>query len=284
MKLKAVGAVAIMSVGLLGVSTMAHALTTETRVVSAFAYDDWNGTWVDPDTGWADHSTQASMMEIGAAYGAPQGLGGEALMLDTPGSGDTTMVLALAASPDFPNRVTAFPQDVAATPDIEIGFSLYLPEESQASPILRTSLGFADNSWWAIAFDPIANSYAQRGTWMRIDTTADTAQWTVSIPGESDALMSWPQLVEAAAQANDAGAWATLASHGYSFSQHQGTYSAIDGVTVANAEWSVTVDFELAPTSARPVLDDCKNDGWQTHPAGPFKNQGACIAAIVAAN
>lgn len=273
-----------MAVGLLAVGTVAHAVTAEERVVSELSHWDVEGPWVDANTGWADHSTQAGMVEIGAAYGAPPRLGGEALMLDTPGGGDTTMVVALGVDPEFPDRVTAFPQDLAATPDVEIGFWLYLPSESQGSPILRTSLGLADNSWWGIAFDPIANGYDQRGTWMDVDTTADTPQWIVSIPGEPDALMSWLQLVEAAAEANGGGSWATLGSYGYSFSQHQGTYSAIDGVTVGNAEWSVTVDFELAPTSARPVLDDCKNDGWQTHPAGPFKNQGACIAAIVAAN
>lgn len=76
--------------------------------------------------------------------------------------------------------------------------------------------------------------------------------------------------------------WWGVFEYGLQFHQQAPGSSAVDGVT-STFPGSTVTDFELQATSGRPQLDDCKNHGWQAHPAGPFKNQGACIAAIVAA-
>jgi hypothetical protein len=47
---------------------------------------------------------------------------------------------------------------------------------------------------------------------------------------------------------------------------------------------SAVTDFELRPSRAHRSSTTARSGGWQAHRAGPFQNQGACIAAIVAAN
>lgn len=290
MKLKDVGAVAMMSVGLLGVSTMAHALTTEVRIVSAFAYyDEANAVEVDPDSGWWAGGRGTGTVEIGSAYGAPDGLGREAVMLDTPTADDSVQVYARTDQPSYRG---AFPEMLRATPDTQLGFWLYLSSASTttASPVISVWIGVGSGGWRyeIVTFDPVANSYDQKDTWMYVDLTAADAVWTVSRAwpaGPADQNMTWDEIVDYTRTTyNGADSWGAF-EYGLSFDQDTpGVFSAIDGVTAATTTWSTVTDFELARTSGRPVLDDCKNGGWQTHPAGTFKNQGACIAAIVAAN
>jgi len=141
-----------------------------------------------------------------------------------------------------------------------------------------------DESWWFLWFPLSANDSNVRDEWRYVEITADDAAWRLNHPSVAGTTeMTWSQVITDAAASNG-GNPPTLGN--ISFTQWEGNFSAaIDGVTVSDGDtWSTVVDFELAPTSGRPILDDCKNDGWQTHLAGPFKNQGACIAAIVAAN
>lgn len=282
MKLKAVGAVAMMSVGLLGVSTMAHALTTEDRIVSEFSGWD-GGDWVERDTGWENHSTTGTRAEIGSAYGAPTGHGREAVMLDNPTYGSIAEVIARVGQQDQTGLPDAFP-GILADSDLQLGFWVYIPAGSSSSLEVRTSLVMDDESWWFLWFPLSANDSNVRDEWRYIEITADDAAWRLNHPSVAGTTeMTWSQVITDAAASNG-GNPPSLGN--VSFTQWEGDFSAaIDGVTVSDGDtWSTVVDFELAPTSGRPILDDCKNDGWQTHFAGPFKNQGACIAAIVAAN
>lgn len=142
---------------------------------------------------------------------------------------------------------------------------------------------------YAIAtFDPIANGYTERDTWMYVDTTAPTAVWSVHRAWSEEAAqaMTWEGLIDHTRGTYlDQDAWGGF-EYGLSFRQDApSTFSAIDGVTVTTAGWSSVTDFELRPTSGPPLLDDCKNNGWKdNYPADTFKNQGTCIAAIVARN
>lgn len=270
-----------MAVGLLAGSTVAHAVTTETRVVSEFSHWDDTGPWVEGDTGWENHSTTGARAEIGSAHGAPKGLGREAVMLDNPRYGDIAQITARVGQQDQTPLKDAFP-GVLADSDLHLGFWVYLPAESLSSSLeVRTSLVMADESWWYLEFHLEDNGYDQRGTWTYVDTTADGATWTVIRPGVLGApQMTWSQVVTAASEVN--GNPPSLGN--VSFTHWHGDFSAaIDGVTVRTATWETVSNFELATTSSRPLLDDCKNDGWRTnYPAGAYKNQGACIAAIVA--
>lgn len=290
MKLKAVGAVAMMSVGLLGVSTMAHALTTETRVVSEFGYvDPVTGYWVMVGSGWYMGSLGTGGAEIGSAYRAPTGFGRDALMLDTPEAGD---VVAVGASLplDRPTAEAAFSQSLTVAEIEDLGFWLYLSPASApgSSPHLVGTITMQNNRV-SIAFFPTDNGYTERGVWMCVDATAEDAtwwtKWEYAYYGER---LSWDQIAQATVRDYDNDG--TLDDKGrlsqLQFTQDDpGGFSAVDGVTVRTADWEAFTDFELITTSARPQLDDCKDGGWSdNYPTGMFKNQGACIAAIVAAN
>lgn len=282
---------AVMSTAVLAEVPVAQAATTEVRVVSAFTHYDSSGVLIDPNTGWWGDGTQTGTVEIGSAYRAPTGLGREAAMLDTTTAGDAVQLVALTEQPP---SAGALPSYISASPDLRLGFWLYLSSASTsgASPVLEGWIGMHGSGagfGYAVAtFDPIANGYTARDTWMYVDTTDPAAVWSVGTAWSQDPAqdMTWAGLIDhTRGTYNGQDAWGGF-EYGVSFKQGTpGTFSAIDGVNVATAQWSSVTDFELQPTSGPPLLDDCKNNGWKNnYPTNTFKNQGACIAATVAHN
>lgn len=175
------------------------------------------------------------------------------------------------------------------TADRHLGFWLYRSSESASgsSPILEAWVAKANSTHVIITFDPIVNGYTTVDEWMYVDTTAAGALWMVR-PAWSDddsqrTTMTWQEVVDhTAIDFGDGTMWWSGFDYGLQFRQQAPGSSAIDGVTVSTVPGSTVTNFELHPASSRPQLDDCKNDGWQTHPAGPYKNQGA--SAIVGAD
>ena len=283
-----VAGLAVMTVGLWSGGMVAHAATTtEIRVVSTFRYEDATGVIVNPGSGWAASSDGTGKVEIGSAYGAPSGLGRSAIMLDTPANGDHATVTALTEQPGYYSG--AFPEAITVTADRHLGFWLYLSNTAApgSSPVLEAWVALGNATHVIITFDPIANGYATVGTWMYVDTTAAGATWTVRPAWSTDpslrTTMTWQDVVvQTALDVPNYGTMFGTFDYGFQFLQQAPGSSAIDGVTVSTVPGSTTTNFELQTASSRPQLDDCKNNGWQTHPSGPFKNQGACIAAIVA--
>lgn len=278
-----VAGLAVVTVGLWSAGTVAQAATTEVQVVSTFMHEASTDVFVNADSGWAASGAGTGKVEIGSAYGAPSGLGREAVMLDTPAAGDTATLSALT---DQPSYAGAFPEATMVTPDRHLGFWLYLSSVSTpgSTPVLEAWVA-KSASHVIITFDPSANGYTAVNTWMYVDTTDDDAVWTVRPRGSDDALtMTWQQIVDyTAIPYNGTTLWGVF-DYGLQFLQQAPGSSAIDGVTVSTIPGSTVTNFELQPAIGRPLLDDCKNEGWRTHLAGPFKNQGACISAIVAAN
>ena len=284
-----VAGLAALTVGLWSGVTAAHAATTEIRQVSTFMYEDAAGVIVNPDSGWGAYGEGTGKVEIGSAYGAPGGLGREAVMLDTPAVGDSATVTALTDQPGYYSG--AFPEAITVTADRHLGFWLYLSSASTggSSPVLEASVALANATHVIITFDPIANGYDTVGTWMHVDTTAAGATWTLRPAWSTDPSlrtpMTWQDVVgQTALDVPNYGTMFGTFDYGFQFLQQAPGSSAIDGVTVSTTTESTVANFELQPGSGRPQLDNCKNDGWTTHPAGPFKNQGACIATIVAAH
>ncbi|MGA8044641.1 MAG: hypothetical protein WCA30_00070 [Dermatophilaceae bacterium] len=282
---------AVISVAVLAAVPVSQAVTAEVRVVSAFAHYDVSGEFIDPNSGWASRGAGTGTVEVGSAYGAPTGLGREAAMLDTPTDDDTVQLTALTQQLESQG---AFPSWMAASPDLRLGFWLYLSSASSAgsSPFLEGWIGMKGSGagfGYAIArYDPIANGYDQRDTWMSIEPTDPAAVWSVRKAWSDDPpqQMTWEQVIEhTRGTYNGQDMWGGF-EYGLSFHQGAaGLFSAIDGVTASTAQWSSVTDFELRPASGPPLLDDCKNNGWRhNYPANTFKNQGDCIAAIVANN
>lgn len=87
-------------------NTVAHATTTEVRIVSTFMYEDAAGQVVNAVSGWSASGEVTGRVELGSAYGAPQGLGREAVMLDTPAAGDRATIHALTNQPSYAGRVS----------------------------------------------------------------------------------------------------------------------------------------------------------------------------------
>ena len=306
MQSRSITGLAVLLTAALSASTIAYAeTTTETRVVNGLAQGDQSdpdNPPVNTDSGWSAQHRETGAVEIGSAYGAPPGFGTDAIMFDTPNEGDRAYLTALSYQPFSPFE-PAFPGYIRTTPDLHLSFWLYLDEESAAGPVIDQ--GYAHSNMHSIiTFDPIANGYDRVGEWMYVDATADNAMWTVrprTVPSRNDETeqvpMPWPDLIEEYRISLN-GSWIYGAfDYGHlTFLQDEPGASAIDGITVENGTittydeqntridtlWSLVTDFELAPTHGRPLLDDCKNDGWQQHRAGPFRNQGQCIAAIVA--
>lgn len=280
-----VASLAVVTVGLWSGSTVAHGATTEFRVVSAFMYQDATDQIVNADSGWSASGEGTGKVEIGSAYGAPDGLGREAVMLDTPAVGDRATVYAL---PDAEGYYTgAFTEAITITPDRQLGFWLYRSSASTpgSTPVLEAWVA-KYNQHVIITFDPSVNGYTAVGTWMYVDATAEDARWTVAFPsGDTlDTTLTWPDVITYTAfDFNGTHQWGVV-DYGLQFRQEAPGSSAIDGVTVSTLPGSTMTNFELLPASGRPLLDDCKNEGWRAHPAGPFKNQGDCISAIVAAH
>lgn len=274
---RALATAVALTLGLWSGSAPAQAAPADVLVVSVLAYQSPTG-WVEPNTGWADVSTLPNMVAIGSTYGAPKGLGRHALTLGSPGTGDTVAVIARAADPHAHDLRPAFSQTLRATADLSLGFWLYLPSAADAAPQISTGLFASDGMLAVIGFDPIANGYTTRDSWIYVDTTTAESEWSVGGRlGVPDTHMSWREIIAD----SDMGG---LSFGTIGFSHHEGVLGAIDGVTAADNSTITVTDFEPTVSTARPPLDDCKNDGWRTHPAGPFNNQGACIAVIVAAN
>jgi hypothetical protein len=298
MQSRSIVGLAVLLTAALSASTIAYAeTTTETRVVNGLAQGDQfdpDNPPVNLDSGWYAQYLGTGAVEIGSAYGAPQGFGTDAVMFDTPDEGDRAYLTAQSYQPSSPFE-PAFPGYIRTTPDLHLSFWLYLDEGSTAGPVIE--------QWYAhwathsiITFDPIANGYDREGEWMYVDATADDAMWTVRGRNDTEQVeMTWPDLIERYRSSD--GTYAAFDYDHLTFLQDApGAASAIDGITVENGTistwdedntridtlWSLVTDFELAPAHGRPLLDDCKNDGWQQHRAGPFRNQGQCIAAIVA--
>lgn len=287
LRMRSLTGLALVAVGSLAGSTVAHAATTELRIVSAVAHYDPSSGAVEPNTGWDVRVSGAGRAEISSAYGAPAGLGHGALMLDTPNAGDSVGVYART---DQGELIGAFPEMLRVAPDQRLGFWLYRSSASTstAGPALRAYVGNMSmfNAAY-ITFDPVANGHTGLDTWIYVDATAGDATWIVTDPdGNFPMSMTWQEVSEHLSM-NVAGVvnWATF-QHGLTLQQNTaGSYSAIDGVSASANEWSSVTDFELQPTSGRPSLDSCKNDGWRhNYPTVSFKNQGACIAALVAAH
>jgi hypothetical protein len=280
-----------MAVGLLAGSTVAHAATTEVQVVSAFASYDPSVGIVDPNTGWGVTVSESGRAEIGSAYGAPAGLGRGALMLDTPRDGDSVEVHART---DQGELIGAFPDMLRVAPDQRLGFWLYRSgaSTSGSSPVLEGWIGMQGSGsgfGYAIAtFDPVANGYTELDTWVYVDATDAEAVWSVRKAWSDDPAkeMTWSELIDhtrGTYMGQDV--WGGF-EYGPKFLQDDpGTFSAIDGITASTTVWSSVTDFERRPTTGQPILDTCKNDGWRdNYPTNPFKNQGDCVASIVAAN
>jgi hypothetical protein len=290
MKSRSITGLAVLLTAGLSASAAAYAeTTTEIRVVNNFSYTDENGVEFNVDSGWlVDNYRTGGSVEIGSAYGAPQGFGTDAVMFGTPREGDRAGITALPNVGEGTDP--AFPTVIQVNDALHISFWLYLSSGSSAAPVIDANFNH-NNFAQRITFDPIANGYNRVGEWMYVDATADDATWMVRQGGPIENLdlaseWFWPDLVEA----HTVGGGGQF-DYGLPFLQYEPEASAIDGITVTNhflvpsfeePIWSVTTDFELAPTHGRPLLDDCKNDGWRNHPAGTFRNQGACIAALVA--
>ena len=296
MKSRSITGLAVMLTAALSASTIAYAdTTTEIRVVNGLAQGDQVEP-VNPDSGWSAQHEGGGAVEIGSAYGAPEGFGTDAIMFDTPNEGDRAYLTALSYQPGSPFE-PAFPGSIVTTPELHLSFWLYLDEESEAGPVIDQ--WYIQNAvHWIITFDPIANDYTDRGRWMYVEATADDAMWTVrprTVHSRNDETeqvnMTWPELIEHYKHSD--GTYGGFDYGHLTFLQDEPGATAIDGITVENGTirdydtgidtlWSLVTDFELATTHGRPLLDDCKNDGWQQHRAGSFRNQGQCIAAIVA--
>ncbi len=284
-------ALAVAVLAVLGGGTFAHAATTEARMVEDFWHFDPTDTTADPNTGWVATTSALGSAGIGSAYGAPEGHGREALMLDTRTDGDSVEVHART---DQPDTMGAFPGTLKVAPDQRLEFWLYRSStsSSQAGPVLRAHVGNISmfNPAW-ISFDPVANSHTSLDTWTHVDATAADAVWTVTIYDvdnhrDVSTSMTWPEVIDRLSMdIFGVVSWASF-QYGLSFEQKSaGTHSAIDGVRASTNEWSSVTEFEFRSTSGQPLLDSCKNDGWwQNYPNSPFKNQGACIASLVAAN
>lgn len=272
-------------------STVAHAAVTDVRMVDGLMHYDETGALVDPNTGWGADSRGTGRVEIGSAYRAPTGLGRDSLMFDTPAAGDWASATALTNQPTY---IGAFPEGLRASPDLRLGFWLYRSSASTsgASPVLGGWIGIRGTGaayGYAVAtFDAVANGYTDLDRWMLVDAMAPNAVWSVqsawsSGPAQS---MTWPEIVDHTRGSYlGQDVWGGF-EYGLHFLQDgPGAFSAIDGVRVTTNEWSILTDFELRAASGRPVLDGCKNNGWhENYPALTFKNQGDCIAAIVAQN
>lgn len=303
MKMRSIAGLAVLLTAALSASTIAYAeTTTEIRVVNGLAQGDQfdpDNPPVNPDSGWYVRTQGYGAVEIGSAYGAPPGFGTDAVMFDTPNEGDRAYLSAMSYQP-FSDFEPGFPGYIRTTPDLHLSFWLYLDEGSEAGPVIDQ--WYAHNAMHSIiTFDPIANGYDRVGEWMYVDATADDAMWTVRRPIDIERVddldvdeMPWPDLIERY-RSNWDGTYAAFDYDYLTFLQYEPGTSAIDGITVKNGTitefdggtridtlWSLVTDFEHAPTHGRPLLDDCKNDGWRQHRAGPFRNQGQCIAAIVA--
>jgi hypothetical protein len=297
MKMRSIAGLTVLLTAALSASTIAYAeTTTEIRVVNGLAQGS-EFEPLNPDSGWYAETQGTGAVEIGSAYGAPQGFGTDAVMFDTPNAGDRAFITALTDQPYSPFG-PAFPGYIRTTPDLHLGFWLYLDDGSTAGPVIDAYLAH----WGAhsiITFDPIANGYTARDTWMYVDATAAGAIWRVRPQRDIERVdpadvveMTWPDLIEHYKTSDE---WYGAFDYGLRLLQYEPGTSAIDGITVTNGTstewvegtridtlWSLVTDFELTPTHGRPMLDDCKNDGWRAHPTGPFRNQGQCIATIVA--
>jgi hypothetical protein len=148
-------------------------------------------------------------------------------MFDTPAQGDRSTLYALT---DQPSYEPAFPGHYRVSPDLRIGFWVYVSSQSTSGsgPALRAYLGnrgsgAAYGYTWA-SFDPVRDGQVQPDTWTFVEPTASDAVWRVgSTLEDSDEEISWAGLIERIRGVTPDGADAYGSfEYGFGFEQDEG--------------------------------------------------------------
>lgn len=229
------------------------------------------------EDGWSVFERDTGTIDITNEFGAPAGLGSEAIVIKTPLSNAKAYTAHAAPANlqlDDLTRLDYYAYRSAASAESSV--------DGQA-PALNLFIDIDGNTTadTTLVYEPLYQTAGAAGvvpdSWQLWNAGNDGAKWWSTNPiASAPNRNTFPTLAEIKASNSSA------VVLGYAINQgggNPGLIGAVDGLAVNDTVYSF--EATSAPTPTFPVSkEDCKKNGYQEFTGKQFRNQGECVSYV----